>query len=170
MELLSSIREDPKKCSLTKIYAIRSLFTGTPKRVKILDYQSITLGHPALDIWPMVYSATDAEYRKDHLEADLQAYYAVLSSYMDTKEDYSVFRQELEERRSFGMVWYGTEVIILSLSPKKLPSPMTERSKLGRVCKEMLIAEDTEEDHPDVREIRRRLMGNLKEKVELNVI
>ena len=48
--------------------------------------------------------------------------------------------------------------------------PMTEQSKLGRVCKEMLVAEDTEEDHPDVREIRRRLMGNMKEMEELNFI
>ena len=68
------------------------------------------------------------------------------------------------------MVWYGNVVVILTLSPKKLPFPMTERSKLGRVCKEMLIAENTEEDHPDVREIRRRLMGNMKEMEELNFI
>ena len=146
------------------------IFTGTPKRVKILDYQTITLGHPALDIWSMVYSATDAEYRKDHLEADLQAYYDVLSSYMDIKEEYSVFRQELEERRSFGMVWCGTVLVIFSLSPKKLPDPFSEKSKLRKVCTEMLVAEDTEEDHPDVREIRRRLMGNLKEMEELNIV
>ena len=139
-------------------------------RVKVLDYQTITLGHPALDIWPMVYSATDAEYRKDHLEADLQAYYAVLTSFMDIKKEYSVFRQELEDRRSFGMVWYGTVLVILSLSPKKLPDPFSEKSKLRQVCTEMLIAEDTEEDHPDVREFRRRLMGNLEEMEELNFI
>ena len=163
---------DIRKFSLAIIYSFdfKCIFTGTPKRVKVLDYQTITLGHPALDIWSMVYSATDAEYRKDHLEADLQAYYAVLSSYMDIKEEYSVFRQELEERRSFGMVFCGTVLVILSLSPKKLPSIMTEQSKLRRVCKEMLMAEDTEEDHPDVREIRRRLMGNLKEMEELNII
>ena len=67
------------------------------------------------------------------------------------------------------MVWYGTVLVIL-LSPKKLPDPFSEKSKLRKVCTEMLIAEDTEEDHPDVREIRRRLMGNLKEMEELNFI
>ena len=152
------------------IYAFKSISTGTPKRVKVLDYQTITLGHPALDIWAMVYSATDAEYRKDHLEADLQAYYAVLSSYMDVKEEYSVFRQELEQRRLLGMVWYGNAIIILSLSPKKLPDPFSEKSKFRRVCLEMLIAEDTDEDHPDIREMRRRLMGNIMEMEELNFI
>ena len=143
---------------------------GTPKRVKILDYQGISLGHPALDIWPMVYSATDAEYRREHLEVDLQAYYAVLSTYMDTKVDYAVFRQELEERRAYGVIIYGSFDPFLTLSQEKLPHPVTESDKFKRVTKEMLIAEDTEEDHPDVREIRRRIMGNLKEMEELNLI
>ena len=143
---------------------------GTPKRVKILDYQGISLGHPALDIWPMVYSATDAEYRKEHMDVDLQAYYAVLSTYMDVKVDYTVFRQEVEERRAFGMIVYGTVDLFLTMSPEKLPNLITEFDKFKKVTKGMLIAEDTEEDHPDVREIRRRLMGNMKEMEELSLI
>ena len=67
----------------------------------------MTFGHPALDIWSIVYSVTDADYRADHLEEDLRAYYAVLSGYMETKVDYGEFRQELEERRVMGMVMYG---------------------------------------------------------------
>ena len=118
----------------------------------------------------MVYSATDAEYRREHLEVDLQAYYAVLSTYMDTKVDYAVFRQEVEERRAYGVIIYGSFDPFLTLSPEKLPHPVTESDKFKRVTKEMLIAEDTEEDHPDVREIRRRIMGNLKEMEELNLI
>ena len=126
-----------------------------------MDYANISLGHPALDIWPIVYSATDAEYRKEHLEVDLQAYYAVLSTYMDTKVDYAVFRQEVEERRAFSVIAYGTYDPFLTLSPYKLPHLITEGNKFKKVAKEMLIAEDTEEDHPDVREIRRRIMGNM---------
>ena len=34
----------------------------------------------------------------------------------------------------------------------------------------MLIAEETEDDHPDLREIRRRVMSNMKEMEELNLI
>ena len=143
---------------------------GTPKRVKILDYQGISLGHPALDIWPMVYSATDAEYRKEHMDVDLQAYYAVLSTYMDVKVNYTVFRQEVEERRAFGMIVYGTVDLFLTMSPEKLPNLITEFDKFKKVTKDMLIAEDTEEDHPDVREIRRRLMGNMNEMEELNLL
>ena len=85
----------------------KTFLPGTPKRVKILDYQGLTLGHPSMDIWTIIYSATDAEYRATHLENDLQAYYAVFSTYMDTPVDYAEFRQEVEEGRVYGMVMFG---------------------------------------------------------------
>ena len=75
--------------------------------MKILDYQGLTLGHPAMDIWTIVYSATDAEYRAEHLENDLKAYYEVFSTYMDTTVDYAEFRKEVEERRIYGLVMFG---------------------------------------------------------------
>ena len=86
---------------------MNSCFPGTPKRVKILDYQGLTLGHPALDIWSIIYSATDATYRAYHMEDDLRAYFTILSGYMETQVNYTEFRQELEERRVMGMVMYG---------------------------------------------------------------
>ena len=86
---------------------LNSCFPGTPKRVKILDYQGLTLGHPALDIWSIIYSATDATYRADHMEEDLRAYFTILMGYMETQVNYTEFRQELEERRVMGMVMYG---------------------------------------------------------------
>ena len=75
--------------------------------MKILDYQGLTLGHPAMDIWTIMYSATDAEYRAAHLENDLQAYYAVFSTYMDTAVDFAEFRREVEESRVYGMALWG---------------------------------------------------------------
>ena len=75
--------------------------------MKILDFQGLTLGHPAQDIWTIVYSATDPEYRAGPLEEDLLAYYTVLSTYMDTPADFAEFKQEVEERRVYGMVLFG---------------------------------------------------------------
>ena len=46
---------------------------------------------------------------------------------------------------------------------------MTEMSKFGKACKGILTAEEKEEDHPDIKEIRRRMMSNLKE-MEANLI
>jgi len=142
---------------------------GSPKKVKILDFQGLTLGHPAMDIWSIVYSVTDSEYRMEHMEADLEAYYDILAGYLETKGEYTEFRQELEERRVQGMVMYG-KFCFLSLSPTKLPSPVKEPSKYSAACQGILTAEETPEDHPDIKEIRRRVMGNMKEVVELDLI
>jgi hypothetical protein len=59
---------------------------------------------------------------------------------------------------------------VVTLSPTKLPSPAKETSKFAAACQEILKAEDTPEDHPDLREIRRRMMSNMKEMVELGII
>ena len=76
--------------------------------MKILDFQSLTLGHPAMDIWSIVYSATDPEYRSAHLEADLRAYFTVLATYMEeANPDFTEFMQEMEERRVYGMVLFS---------------------------------------------------------------
>ena len=68
-----------------------------------------------------------------------------------------------------GMVMYGF-FCFLTLSPTPLPNPAKETSKFGSACRAMLIAEETAEDHPDLREIRRRMMSNMKEMVELDLI
>ena len=73
--------------------------------------QGLTLGHPALDIWTIVYSATDPEYRDAHLETDLRAYYTILSSYMEEAPDFTEFMQEVEERRVYGMVMFSESLI-----------------------------------------------------------
>ena len=156
---------------------------GSPKRVKILDFQGLTLGHPAMDIWSIVYSCTDPEYRAASLESDLAAYYAVLAGYLETKVDYTEFRQEVMERRTMGMVMNGTSSCIsvvsdptagifcvISLSPTQLPSPAKEPSKFSRAAKDILTADDKPDDHPDIREIRRRVWGNLTEMINLNLI
>ena len=76
--------------------------------MKILDFQALTLGHPAMDIWTMVYSATDPEYREAHLEADLRAYFTVLATYMEeANPDFTEFMGEMEERRVYGMVLFS---------------------------------------------------------------
>ena len=155
-----------------------------------MDYQGLTLGHPAMDIWTIVYSATDPEYRAAHLDTDLRAYYEVFSTYMDTPADYAEFRKEVDERRVYGMVMFGksccSNILAISLtlfcsfyignfcfmtlSPTKLPSPTKELSKYTAACREMLLAEETPEDHPDIREIRRRVAANLTEMLHLGLI
>ena len=75
--------------------------------MKILDFQGLTLGHPAQDIWTIVYASTDPAYRAASLEADLRAYYAVLATYMEAAPAFEEFMQEVEERRVYGMVLFS---------------------------------------------------------------
>ena len=201
--------------------------------MKILDYQTLTPGHPAFDIWAIVYSATDAEYRALHLEEDLKAYYTVLSGFMEEQVDFKIFREEVENRRVKGMTMDGKFLYICRLINKclstsltclfsnnfftfclylSLPSPVLpthpqsdqtakpsegDEQILGgaffyffltiflhflfyifltlafqlhfllEVCKQMLVAEDSPKDHPDIREMRRRVMSNINEFREL---
>ena len=81
--------------------------------MKILDFQGLTLGHPAQDIWTIVYASTDPDYRAASLEADLRAYYAVLATYMEAAPAFEEFMQEVEERRVYGMVLFS-ELFIFS--------------------------------------------------------
>ena len=81
--------------------------------MKILDFQGLTIGHPGFDIWTMVYSATDPEYRATHLETDLRAYYDIVSTYMEECLDFTKFMQELEEKRILGMVMFSKFLILL---------------------------------------------------------
>ena len=47
---------------------------------------------------------------------------------------------------------------------------MREMGKFLEVCKGMLVPEDTAEDHPDIREMRRRVMRNIKEFSGSNIL
>ena len=58
----------------------------------------------------------------------------------------------------------------MTLSPTKLPSPTKELSKYTAACREILLAEETPDDHPDIREIRRRVTANLGEMIDLGLI
>ena len=157
--------------------------------MKILDFQGLTLGHPAQDIWTIVYASTDPAYRAASLEADLRAYYAVLATYMEAAPAFEEFMQEVEERRVYGMVLFSEffifrcvqcryyllcflpgSFVFVNLSPVQLPSPAKAPGKFSAAITEMLLAEEKEDDHPDTREIRRRVAANLKEMVDLGHI
>ena len=58
----------------------------------------------------------------------------------------------------------------MNLSPVQLPSPAKAPGKFSVAITEMLLAEEKEDDHPDIREIRRRVAANLKEMVDLGHI
>ena len=58
----------------------------------------------------------------------------------------------------------------MTLSPTKLPSPTRQTSRYAAACNAILLAEDQPDDHPDIREIRRRVAGNLREMVDITIV
>ena len=51
-----------------------------------------------------------------------------------------------------------------------MPSPVKNPNKFSAASRKLLTAEETEEDHPDVKEIRRRVWGIAKEMVQLDLV
>ena len=72
--------------------------------------------------------------------------------------------------QTYAFVFIIGTFCMATLSPTTLPSPVRETSKFSAACKAMLTAEETPEDHPDLKEIRRRVMSNMKEMVELTLL
>ena len=53
---------------------------------------------------------------------------------------------------------------MVTLSPVKLPSPVREPKRCLEECRKMLQAKDTkDEEHPDIKEMRRRVLSNVEE-------
>ena len=125
----------------------------------------------ATDIWRLVYTATDSNFRANDLEDCLKSYYSILSTYMTDMEDvsYENFKEELEVRRSTSPLIDGFRTV-LTLAPNKRPDPMNEKAKFIEDVKNDLNGPDRGDHHPDVKEMRRRVMDLVKECFELGML
>ena len=81
-----------------------------------------------------------------------------------------IFRGVLVQCRYYPCCFPPGSFVFVNLSPVQLPSPAKAPGKFSAAITEMLLAEEKEDDHPDIREIRRRVAANLKEMVELGHI
>ena len=91
------------------------------------------MGHPASDIWRMVYSATDSNFRKTHLDDCLKSYFSILSGYMAhlTDVSYDEFKKKVDERRFVSPLMDGVSPC-LTMATTKRPDPFAEKSKFMR--------------------------------------
>ncbi len=79
---------------------------GNPTDIKLIDFQMMGRGHPALDICHLLYTHTDSEFRSKHLQTVLRRYYQVFSSYLDKdlNMNFEIFEKEFQERSQYGLV------------------------------------------------------------------
>ena len=136
-------------------------------RVKLLDFQNIVMGHPARDLWYLLQIGTDVDFRRKHLETVFREYYIVFSSYLKAgglKAEFTSFRDECEKFRAPVSLLFGNIVLFLTLNPEPLPMDRWSwGKKVMREMEEKLGGEEKEEDHPMVKEIRRRVTEGILE-------
>ena len=58
------------------------MFSEDESEVVLLDFQLMGLCHPARDLWYFLSLATDADFRRAHLQQMLKDYFEVFSTYL----------------------------------------------------------------------------------------
>ena len=128
----------------------------------------MVMGHPARDLWYLLQIGTDPDFRSKHLDTVFEEYYAVFSSYLEArgvKVEFSAFRAECEIWRAPISLLFGNFVLFISLNPEPhTPNTLSGFKKIVRDMEEKLgdEAKDTE-DHPMMKEIRRRIIEGIFE-------
>ena len=82
---------------------------------------------------------------------------------------YEDFKEEVEARRSTSPLIDGFRTV-LTLASDERPDPMNEKAKFIEDVKKDLNGPDSEDHHPDVKEMRRRVMDLVKECYEQGLL
>ena len=132
-----------------------------------MDFQVLTMGHPARDLWYFLQMGTDPDFRSRHLETVLEEYYSVFSSYLKASGvsvEFSVFREECEKWRAPISLLFGNSAMFGILNPEPQSfETLSSCKKMGRDMEEMLVGEAKDSDHPMMKEIRRRIIEGILE-------
>lgn len=141
---------------------------GSAKDVKFIDFQVSTLAHPAVDLNYFLYIGTDRQFREQHLKDLLKSYYDVLSSYLSPHQPevtFEQFHQEYQERRVVGLL--GCVLLMPNmLNPDQVEfKGLNGPRKLEEHRRKLFISEN---QHPSITELRRRIMDMVDEFEELD--
>ena len=143
--------------------------TEDPKQVAtILDYQVMALGHPARDIWYLIYSNTDKEFREKHLQTVLQEYFHGLSKYLQMENiqmSFETFKEEITRLKVPVALLLSTIIQFIALTPEpvSLFDSMDAIKHFQATFIKQVGSCPLESDDPMVKEIRRRMIGMLYE-------
>ncbi|XP_065656068.1 uncharacterized protein LOC136081805 [Hydra vulgaris] len=148
-------------------------FNEDESYVTLIDYQMMSFYHPALDIWYMLSVSTDREFRKVHLRNLLQDYFKVFVSYAKdagVEMIFEEFEEEINIRRDV-MLSLGLTIMPNVLSPFQIDfGGWRSISELNKKREREIGGAPKPDDHPMVREIRRRVLGIVLEAEEIGFI
>ena len=135
--------------------------------VTMLDFQLMTLAHPARDIWYLLYCNTDKEFRDKHLQEILQEYFNIFSSYLQLEKitiSFQDFLKDISYLRAFMALTFSVMVQFLALSPEPLSfSTMRDIKVVQDTFKQQVASPPKESDDPMIKEMRRRMLGIIYE-------
>ena len=132
-----------------------------------MDFQALSIGHPARDLWYFLQMGTDPAFRSKHLETVLEEYYAVFSSYLEASGvcvEFNTFRKECEKWRAPISLLFGNSAMFALLNPE--PQSLETLSSFKKFLRDMekkLAGKAKETGHPMMKEIRRRITEGILE-------
>jgi hypothetical protein len=133
----------------------------------MIDFQMMSPGHPAKDIWYFLYSCTDSNWRKEHLDECLRVYFDEYNPYL-TKAginmEYEAFYKEVHIRRGIGLI-FGLMLLPIVLNPEPMDAfrTATDFKKFGKWREETFSEPPKEDDHEMINEIKRRFIDMAEE-------
>ncbi len=133
----------------------------------MIDFQFMQPAHPARDIWYLLASCTDSDWRKANLDECLKHYYEVFVYYLiKSNIDISCedFVKEVKDRWAFGLL-ITPDLMTCVLSPEKRDTYSSWKS-LNEFYKwrdSTFSAPSSEDEHPMIVEIKRRLVDLVQE-------
>ena len=143
-------------------------------KVMFLDFQNLMGGHPSRDFWYFLYISTDRQWRTDHLTECMELYHQTLMERIGqhVSVTFDELRQEFEERRVFLGAFLGCFCVMGNvLSPYPYEFEGFSSFKQMKLKREReLSSPNKEDDHPMIKEIRRRMLETLLELSDLNLI
>ncbi|XP_047138395.1 uncharacterized protein LOC105848773 [Hydra vulgaris] len=149
------------------------LFNEDESYVTLIDYQMMSFYHPALDIWYMLSISTDREFRKVHLRNLLQDYFKVFVSYAKdagVEISFEEFEAEVNIRRDV-MLSFGLTIMSNVLSPFQIDfGGWRSIAEITKKHEREVGGAPKPDDHPMIREIRRRVLGLVLEAEEVGFI
>ena len=142
--------------------------------VTFVDFGQFQTSHPARDFWYFLYSSTDSEWRKNHLETCFETYYKTFSKYLSKSNivmTYDDFKKEFDSKRGLG-VSYGFLAIpgVLNDNPELNISDFKSFRNLLKYRKETFSKPLDEEEADNIKEINRRLLDLIEESYELGLL
>ena len=113
------------------------------------------------DLWYFLYSSTDRKFRDEHLQEVLQVYHRKISEYWimeDFKMDFKLFVEEINQYKGTIVAYQSIFIMYICLNPN-IVNMMESWSKWKQFMKsftEDVGTVSSEEDHPNLKEFKRR--------------